>query len=132
MSCVHKPLKVSGFSLHVNHGFPIHSCRSIMKRASCVPTISKRGTECIFKVKIKTLHHTKLRLLYKSCYSACIKDNKTYSSLLFFLLFFSDLFKFVVNTEVFSLRELNLLPNIRGQGCKLVKCHKDTSCELPF
>lgn len=84
MSCVHKPLKVSGFSLHVNHGIPIHRCRSIVKRASCVPTISKRGTECISKVEIKTLHHTKLRLLYKSCYSACIKDNKTYSSLLFF------------------------------------------------
>lgn len=81
---VHKPLEVSGFSLNVNYGFPIHRCRSTMERASCISATSKRDTECTFKVEIKTLHHTKLRSLYKSCYSACIKDNKTYSSLLFF------------------------------------------------
>lgn len=46
----------------------------------------QRGTQNVFlKVEIKTLHHTKLRSLYKSRYSACIKDNKTYSSLLFSL-----------------------------------------------
>lgn len=60
------------------------------KRASCTSAASKRDTECILKVEIKTLQYTKLRLLYKSCYSACIKDNKTYSSLLF-CLFFSNI-----------------------------------------
>lgn len=46
--------------------------------------LQRRDTERTLKVEIKTLQYTKLRLLYKSCYSACIKDNKTYSSLLFF------------------------------------------------
>lgn len=59
----------------------------------CCSYFKEGDTECIVKVEIKTLHHTKLHSLYKSCYSACIKDNKTYSSLLFSP---SGLFKFVV------------------------------------
>lgn len=113
---------------------PSTDAEALRKRASCTSAASKRDTECILKVEIKTLQYTKLRLLYKSCYSACIKDNKTYSSLLFCLFFqTSDLFKFDIKMALRNSRlpypkpssELCLPLNIWGQGCKLVKCHKD-------
>lgn len=85
--CSQKPIAASGFSHLGDYGFsPIHRRRSVMKKdVTCFKLLPKAGHDVSSRAEIKTLHHTKLRSLYKSRYEARIKDNKNLFKLTFFL-----------------------------------------------
>lgn len=76
--CSQKPIAASGFSHLGDYVFsPIHRRRSVMKKdVTCFKLLPKAGHDVSLRAEIKTLHHTKLRSLYKSRYEARIKDNK--------------------------------------------------------